>query len=510
MAGSERVRFSGATGQRLQESKKINQSLSALGNVIAALTSKDRSRKHIPYRDSKLTRLLEDSLGGNCKTTMMAMIGPALESFHESISTLKFANRAKHIKNKATINEDLDQRALLRKYERELKILRQELAERKKSVVDKQKLLELEEQKRRAEEDKIAAITALEKRSREFLKEKAEKRKLEEKISMMQSQFLTGGQRIEDTPEFRKLASRVHKEYETKLAELEQERQSIEEDKAQVDRYKQLLLKQRDIMIALTARLNERDETILALQEELDAYDRHQKMLEDALDRKTTALIQLQKIAGHNASLSSVKLSDDYIQTQPEKKYPPHEDHQVVFGSYTNDHTLLNADEKICELSKLLEKSKEEHSKLSKELEEIKAEKVSLEYLLREKLEKMVQSEIEEKINIYKNEVEKWKLKSEMEKAKEDTKRRELNNLWKQNQILHEENKRLQEKINTLHRMLQQKVSHNASTLQKSISESSLHNSPNINTNDQKENISASAKLQINQLRHQCITKEKV
>jgi hypothetical protein len=78
LAGSERVRLTGATGQRLEETKKINQSLSALGNVIAALTD-PRGRQHIPYRDSKLTRILEDSLGGNCKTTMMAMISPALE-----------------------------------------------------------------------------------------------------------------------------------------------------------------------------------------------------------------------------------------------------------------------------------------------------------------------------------------------------------------------------------------------------------------------------------------------
>ncbi|KAJ1402313.1 P-loop containing nucleoside triphosphate hydrolase protein, partial [Ochromonadaceae sp. CCMP2298] len=70
LAGSERVRLSGATGQRLEESKQINRSLAALGNVISALTEA-KSRAHIPYRDSKLTRMLEDSLGGNCKTTMV-------------------------------------------------------------------------------------------------------------------------------------------------------------------------------------------------------------------------------------------------------------------------------------------------------------------------------------------------------------------------------------------------------------------------------------------------------
>ena len=118
LAGSERVRLTGATGQRLEESKKINQSLSALGNVVAALTD-PKGRPHIPFRDSKLTRILEDSLGGNCKTTMMAMVSPALDAFSESLSTLKFANRAKNIKNTAEINEDLDQKSLLRKYEKE-------------------------------------------------------------------------------------------------------------------------------------------------------------------------------------------------------------------------------------------------------------------------------------------------------------------------------------------------------------------------------------------------------
>ena len=126
LAGSERVRVTGATGKRLEECKKINQSLSALGNVIAALTDM-KARNHIPYRDSKLTRLLEDSLGGNCKTTMMAMVSPAFDSFNESLSTLKFATRAKKIKNEARINEDVDQRTLLRKYENELKKLREEL-----------------------------------------------------------------------------------------------------------------------------------------------------------------------------------------------------------------------------------------------------------------------------------------------------------------------------------------------------------------------------------------------
>lgn len=100
--------------------------------MIAALTD-SKPRSHIPYRDSKLTRLLKDSLGGNCKTTMIVMVSPAPEAFSETLSTLKFATRAKKIKNDAWINEDVDQWALLWKYEVELRKLKTELAERNKT-----------------------------------------------------------------------------------------------------------------------------------------------------------------------------------------------------------------------------------------------------------------------------------------------------------------------------------------------------------------------------------------
>ncbi|KAG1674732.1 hypothetical protein FOA52_013567 [Chlamydomonas sp. UWO 241] len=310
LAGSERVHVTGAVGKRLEESKKINASLSALGNVIAALTTRGE-RSHIPYRDSKLTRILEDSLGGNCRTTMICTIAPAMDAFQESLSTLKFANRAKNIKNEAHVNEDLDQRTLLRKYERELRRLKAELQRRSRDLVDKRALLEVEEQKKQAEADKLAALTALERRSREFLREKEEKRQLEIKIHAMQSQMLVGGAKLEDVPAFRAILAREHRrirdEYETRLRDLEQERQAVDEDRQQVDRYKQLLLKQRDIMIALTARLNERDDQINMLQEELEAYDKYQRQLEDALDGKTAELIALRRAALEHAQGSPVK-----------------------------------------------------------------------------------------------------------------------------------------------------------------------------------------------------------
>ncbi|GMH91959.1 hypothetical protein TL16_g12208 [Triparma laevis f. inornata] len=122
LAGSERQKKTGASGDRLKEGAKINLSLSALGNVISVLAD-GKSGKHIPYRDSKLTRLLQDSLGGNTKTLMMAAISPADYSFDETMSTLRYANRAKNIKNKPRVNED-PKDAKLREYKEEIENLR--------------------------------------------------------------------------------------------------------------------------------------------------------------------------------------------------------------------------------------------------------------------------------------------------------------------------------------------------------------------------------------------------
>ena len=103
LAGSERQSKTGATGETLVEGAKINLSLSALGLVISKLVE---GATHIPYRDSKLTRLLQDSLGGNSKTLMCANISPASTNYDETMSTLRYADRAKQIKNKPRINED--------------------------------------------------------------------------------------------------------------------------------------------------------------------------------------------------------------------------------------------------------------------------------------------------------------------------------------------------------------------------------------------------------------------
>ena len=117
---------------------------------------------------------------------------------------------------------------------------------------------------------------------------------------MMNSQVLIGGHKLEETPQFisalKERQTKLSKEFDIKLQEFEKERQQIKEDKAQVEHYKKFLLQLRDIMIALTTRLNERNETIDQLQEEIDAYDKINKDLEDVIELRNFTIEKLQEI----------------------------------------------------------------------------------------------------------------------------------------------------------------------------------------------------------------------
>lgn len=125
LAGSERVGYTGAEGIRLKEAGNINKSLLALGTVIGKLS--DGENRHIPYRDSKLTRILQPALGGNSKTAIICTVTPSNQFSEETLSTLKFASRAKTIENRPELNEIVSDQVLLKQYKKEIENLKKAL-----------------------------------------------------------------------------------------------------------------------------------------------------------------------------------------------------------------------------------------------------------------------------------------------------------------------------------------------------------------------------------------------
>uniref|UniRef100_A0A8C2CI53 Kinesin-like protein n=1 Tax=Cyprinus carpio TaxID=7962 RepID=A0A8C2CI53_CYPCA len=241
LAGSERQGKTGATGQRLKEATKINLSLSTLGNVISALV--DGKSTHVPYRNSKLTRLLQDSLGGNSKTMMCANIGPADYNYDETISTLRYANRAKNIKNKARINED-PKDALLRQFQKEIEDLKRKLEEGTPHIsfsfvmsLSRVALQEIEEERKALEakldmeeEERNKARAELEKREKDLLKAQQEHHLLLEKLSALEKRVIVGGvDLLAKAEEQEKLLEESNNELEERRKRAEQLRRELEE-----------------------------------------------------------------------------------------------------------------------------------------------------------------------------------------------------------------------------------------------------------------------------------------
>uniref|UniRef100_A0A1I7RLZ6 Kinesin motor domain-containing protein n=1 Tax=Bursaphelenchus xylophilus TaxID=6326 RepID=A0A1I7RLZ6_BURXY len=255
LAGSERQAKTGASGERLKEATKINLSLSALGNVISALV--DGKSSHVPYRDSKLTRLLQDSLGGNSKTVMVANIGPASYNYDETVNTLRYANRAKNIKNKPRVNED-PKDAMLREFQNQIAELKRKLEMRMTSSGKRKKrrpktatsmtsdeITEEEdpeayllEQQRRlddereqilrnnvlVEEEKQRMLKEIEDRENELARESEAKAAIEEKLQKMQSKLLHGaGNLLDQTRE----QQRLLQERQIELAEQKKREREI-------------------------------------------------------------------------------------------------------------------------------------------------------------------------------------------------------------------------------------------------------------------------------------------
>lgn len=192
LAGSERQSKTGATGDRLKEATKINKALSSLGNVIYALAE---NSAHIPYRDSKLTRLLQDSLGGNSKTIMIANVGPASMNYDETIITLRYAYRAKSIKNKPIKNEDIKDGKLLA-LQREIERLKKLIMEKSNGIevlggedvqIDEESPIDSEDDSKKEQKEKQLELG------------KMEVDELAKKLKVLEKQMVHGGKNIVDS-----------------------------------------------------------------------------------------------------------------------------------------------------------------------------------------------------------------------------------------------------------------------------------------------------------------------
>lgn len=319
LAGSERQSKTQSQGERFKEATKINLSLSALCNVISALV--DGHSTHVPYRDSKLTRLLQDSLGGNAKTVMVANIGPASYNYDETLSTLRYANRAKNIKNKPKINED-PKDALLREFQEEIARLKAHLEakggpkkKKKKKRVRRNEAGEIvsesegseddgegegqgneedeeaymNEQKAKLEQEKQAILSnqtmiseekerllqEMKDREEKLKREREAKEALNAKIKAMESKLLMGGKNIVDHTNEQQRA-------------LEQRRREIAEQKRkEIDMQQKLEEKEGSAV--------EMQETYQSLQQEIEVKTKKLKKLFSKLQGTKQEIQDLQE-----------------------------------------------------------------------------------------------------------------------------------------------------------------------------------------------------------------------
>ncbi|KAI3646725.1 hypothetical protein MP228_009653 [Amoeboaphelidium protococcarum] len=233
LAGSERQSKSGSSGDRLKEAMKINQSLSALGNVISALSSR---KPHVPYRDSKLTKLLMDSLGGSAKTVMIATISPAAYNLDETVNTLRYAQRAKMIMNKPLVNEAAD--SLLNQYQDEMKQI--------SSQLQNQNRLSLMQQNIDRERQRLSQLKNQTSAEKSSLEQCLHQRQLELDQEIMRQQEL-----VQQVFHWKQLVlnhgDNLMLQIEKKAASLQQERQQLQESKQQSMRVQERVSSARQI-----------------------------------------------------------------------------------------------------------------------------------------------------------------------------------------------------------------------------------------------------------------------
>ena len=318
LAGSEKQSKTQSEGVRLEEAIKINLSLTTLCHVISSLV--DSRSSYVPYRDSKLTRLLQDSLGGNTKTVMIANIGPSDYNQDETLATLRYASRAKHIQNKPRINED-PKDAMLREFQEEIQRLREQLEmagggrinpdgtpgpggvvevekvvyeadkkqmKRLEKKLEKEKLLiktkaeeqrqKIIEQKNIAEDERQELLEALKKKEQDQEKSKSKQMKLLKRLKNMEEKVLQGNE--------------VMNKAMKQEIELQKTKSDVEERRREQLRIKQELAEAEDQKINLQKEYKNQQEELVGKKEE---YQKIWNKYRGALEEKNDLEIDIQR-----------------------------------------------------------------------------------------------------------------------------------------------------------------------------------------------------------------------
>eukprot|EP01022_Parablepharisma_sp_SALTPOND_P026439 TRINITY_DN636_c0_g1_i1.p2 TRINITY_DN636_c0_g1~~TRINITY_DN636_c0_g1_i1.p2 ORF type:complete len:1463 (-),score=213.99 TRINITY_DN636_c0_g1_i1:13076-17464(-) len=378
LAGSERVKKTKATANRLDEAKKINFSLSALGNCIHALT--DPKAKHIPYRDSKLTRLLQDSLGGNAKTSMVVTIGPYMKHVDETLSSLKFGKRAMHVQNKPRINQKIDYKGLcielqgklyeknelLNEAETKIKKLSEVLKHREevptrilkerpinnnenKGVAEKGGKQELEELKK----SHIEAIRKKEQEHKEFLVE-VDKMMADQEATLQQYK----AELVQKNTEIEKNAKEIQK--------LRQQlKDALDSHKHKEENVAKSQKEQNEIVLKYKIQLNDAMETIQFKEEEVSKLEAEI----ECLKKQNIALGEDIASIGKEKSVQEEELKSSLEECENKYKERLREEEEL------HQQTLVEKDKEISELLTIKEECEKQIKELKNKVEKLESEK---------------------------------------------------------------------------------------------------------------------------------------
>ena len=289
LAGSERQKKTEAEGSRLDEAKSINWSLTVLGNVIKALI--DKNAKHVPYRDSKLTRLLQDSLGGNTKTVMIANVGPAGSNWEETMATLRYADRAKQIQNKPNVNADAKD-TMLKEMQDEIGRLKEMLAARQSGAAGavasvKKSLKKMEKKELMKHLDQLPA---------DMIEERVEERLVEQTTGISEDDVAEMRRKAEE--ERRRLQHEKEKEKRAMTESASQAESAVKQQEEELSEKDKLLKEEEEEMARISAALLEREQSLMQGGEQVELAKQQAEELrrsEEELARKKQRQDELKK-----------------------------------------------------------------------------------------------------------------------------------------------------------------------------------------------------------------------